>query len=176
MKEGRGNRLCKEEIRGKSVSGIATFGTFAARGAVRDIARVNDYPYSVGDRIAKAIPLKPGMTIDKALEESPELKNMYETDEVARKILDTARKIEGLPRHSSRHACGVVISNGPVENYLPEFLAGDGKEKARTSQVTMTEVEELGLLKMDFLGLRTMTVIGKTIEMSIGILERILNI
>lgn len=148
----------------EAVSGIATFGTFAARGAVRDIARVNDYPYSVGDRIAKVIPLKPGMTIDKALEESPELKNMYETDEVARKILDTARKIEGLPRHSSRHACGVVISNGPVDNYLPEFLAGDEKEKARTSQVTMTEVEELGLLKMDFLGLRTMTVIGKTIE------------
>lgn len=148
----------------EAVSGIVTFGTFAARGAVRDIARVNNYPYHVGDRIAKAIPLKPGMTIKDALDENPELKNMYETEEVTRMILDTAMKVEGLPRHSSRHACGVVISDGPVENYLPEFLAGEGNNKERTSQVTMTEVEELGLLKMDFLGLKTMTVIGKTIE------------
>ncbi len=88
-----------------------------------------------------------------------ELKIMYETEEVTRMILDTAMKQKGFLRHSSRHACGVVISDGPVENYLPEFLAGEGNNKERTSQVTMTEVEELGLLKMDFLGLKTMTVI-----------------
>ena len=124
-----------------------------------------DYPYSLGDRIAKAIPAKPGMTILKALEENPELKEMYDTEPDVRKIIDTSMKIEGLPRHSSRHACGVVISNGAVRNYLPEFLAGNEnkKEKERTAQVTMAEVEELGLLKMDFLGLKTMTVIGRTI-------------
>lgn len=149
----------------EAVSGIVTFGTFAARSAVRDIVRVNDMPYSVGDRIAKAIPLKPGMTIKNALEENPELKQMYETEDETKRILDLAMKIEGLPRHSSKHACGVVISDGPVFEHLPEFMAGSGKnKKERTSQVTMTEVEELGLLKMDFLGLKTMTVIGKTIE------------
>lgn len=150
----------------KAVSGIVTFGTFAARGAVRDVTRVMDYPYNVGDKIAKAIPLKLGMTIKKALEENPELKTMYDTEADTKKILDTAMKIEGLPRHSSRHACGTIIAAGPVNNYLPEFLAEskDKKGKERTAQVTMTEVEELGLLKMDFLGLKTMTVIGKTIE------------
>lgn len=133
-----------------SVSKIITFGTLAARSVVRDVARVQEYPYSLGDRIAKSIPMEIGMTLDKALEMNPDLKAAYYNEVDVRKVIDEAKKLEGLPRHASMHACGVIISDGPVDNYLPETLMGDDKTgKERTSQVVMTEVEELGLLKMD---------------------------
>jgi len=157
----------KKKYGEKAVSRIVTFGTFAARGAIRDIARINDYPYSLGDKIARTIPPKPGITIEKALEENPELKEMYDSERDVKKIVDIAKKIEGIPRHSSTHACGLVVAPGPVNNYLPEFLSVDRNHKDkmdRTAQVTMTEVEELGLLKMDFLGLKTMTTIGEAIK------------
>lgn len=154
----------QEKYGEEAVSGIVTFGTFAARGTVRDVARVLDCPYSTGDKIAKSIPDKVGMTIADALIENPELKAMYDNEQIVKKVIDTAMKLEGLPRHSSKHACGVIISDGPVDQYLPEFMAGKKDEKSRTSQVTMSEVEELGLLKMDFLGLKTMSIIGRAIE------------
>lgn len=149
----------------EAVSGIVTFGTFAARSGVRDMTRVMNLPYSLGDKIAKAIPATPGMTIEKAMEESPELRTMYKDNSSARKIIDGALKIEGSPRHSSTHACGIVISDTSVDDYMPEFMAGSVKDgKEITTQVTMAEVEELGLLKFDFLGLKTMSIIGRSIN------------
>lgn len=148
-----------------SVSRIITFGTLGARSVVRDVARVKGHPYALGDRIAKMIPMEIGMTLDKAIEVNPDLNTAYFAEDDVRDVIDTAKKIEGLPRHASQHACGVIISDGPVDNYLPETLMGSDKSgKEKTSQVVMTEVEELGLLKMDFLGLRTMTVIGHAIQ------------
>jgi DNA polymerase-3 subunit alpha len=149
-----------------AVSGIATFGTFAARMSIRDVTRVMELPYALGDKIAKLIPEKPGITINAALEESPELQELYNQNEDGRRIINGALKIEGLPRHSSTHACGIVISDTTVDNYMPEFMAGnkDSGEKEITTQVNMSEVEELGLLKFDFLGLKTMSIIGRSIE------------
>jgi len=145
-----------------AVSNIVTFGTLSARSVVRDVARVMDYPYTTGDRIAKAIPKEVGMTITKALKENLELENMYKNDYDTKLIIDTAMKLEGLPRHASQHACGTIIAASKVDNYLPTCLMGE--ERKVTAQVVMTEVEELGLLKMDFLGLRTMTVIDYSLK------------
>lgn len=141
---------------------IVTFGTMAARGVIRDVGRVLDLPYNYVDTIAKAIPTDLGITIDKALKENPELKNIYETDEQARNLIDMARKLEGLPRHTSMHAAGVLISPEPVDEFVPLSKASDG---TITTQYTMTTLEELGLLKMDFLGLRTLTVIQNAAHM-----------
>ncbi len=135
---------------------IVTFGTMAARNAIRDVGRVLDLPYNYVDTIAKAVPTELGITIDKALNRNPELKAVYDTDEQAKGLIDMSRRLEGLPRHISIHAAGVLISPKPVDEYIPLSKAADGTV---TTQFTMTTLEELGLLKMDFLGLRTLTVI-----------------
>jgi len=135
---------------------IVTFGTLAARGVIRDVGRVLDLPYNYVDVVAKAVPMELGITIEKALKMNPELKKMYETDEQTRRLIDMAKRLEGLPRHISIHAAGVLISPKPVDEYVPLSKAADG---TITTQYTMTTLEELGLLKMDFLGLRTLTVI-----------------
>lgn len=138
------------------VSQIITFGTLAAKGVVRDVGRVLDVPYAKCDQIAKLIPNDLGMTLDKALESNPELKKQYDEDEETARIINMSKRLEGLPRHSSTHAAGVVISGKPVSEYVPLSRGADGSV---TTQFTMTTIEELGLLKMDFLGLRTLTVI-----------------
>lgn len=143
------------------VSQIITFGTMKAKQAVRDVGRALSVSYAKTDQIAKAIPFDLGMTIDKALNMSPELKTMYETDEETRELIDMARAIEGMPRHASTHAAGVVISKAPIDEYVPLYLT----EKGPATQFTMTTIEELGLLKMDFLGLRNLTVIRDALEM-----------
>lgn len=135
---------------------IVTFGTMAARGVIRDVGRVLDIPYSFVDSIAKMIPQELGITIAKALNMNPELRNTYENDPQVKNLIDMCMKLEGLPRHTSMHAAGVVISKLPVEEYVPLSKGSDG---SITTQYTMTTLEELGLLKMDFLGLRTLTVI-----------------
>lgn len=135
---------------------IVTFGTLAARGVIRDVGRVLDLPYASVDVIAKMIPNELNITIDKALKMNHELKNVYDTDEQIHHLIDMAKRLEGLPRHTSMHAAGVVISQKSVDEYVPLSRASDG---TITTQFTMTTLEELGLLKMDFLGLRTLTVI-----------------
>ncbi len=135
---------------------IVTFGTFAARGVVRDVGRVLDLPYAKCDAIAKMIPKDLGITLDKALKSSPDLRNAYDTDDEVKYLIDMSKRLEGLPRHTSMHAAGVVISRLSVDEYVPLSRGADG---TITTQFTMTELEELGLLKMDFLGLRTLTVI-----------------
>ena len=140
---------------------IVTFGTFAARGVVRDVGRVLDLPYAKCDSIAKMIPKDLGITLDKALKSSPDLRNAYETDEEVRYLIDMSKRLEGLPRHTSMHAAGVVISRTNVDEYVPLSRGADG---TITTQFTMTELEELGLLKMDFLGLRTLTVIQIAVD------------
>lgn len=135
---------------------IVTFGTLAARGVIRDVGRVLDLPYNYVDTIAKAVPMELGITIEKALEHNPELKAIYDSDEQAKNLIDMSKRLEGLPRHTSMHAAGVLISPKPVDEFVPLSKAADG---TITTQYTMTTLEELGLLKMDFLGLRTLTVI-----------------
>ena len=130
---------------------IVTFGTLAARGVLRDVGRVMDLPYAFVDSIAKMIPQELNITIDKALKENPELRRTYETDEQVKTLIDMGKRLEGLPRHSSMHAAGVVISQKSVDEYVPLSRAADG---TITTQFTMTTLEELGLLKMDFLGLQ----------------------
>ena len=141
---------------------IVTFGTMAARGVIRDVGRVMDLPYTQCDAIAKMIPEELNITIDKALKMNPELKNLYTTDETVKKLIDMSRRLEGLPRHTSMHAAGVVISQKSVDEYVPLARASDG---SIVTQFTMTTLEELGLLKMDFLGLRTLTVIQKAVKL-----------
>lgn len=141
---------------------IVTFGTLAARGVIRDVGRVMDLPYAFVDSISKMIPKELNITIDKALEMNPELRKTYETDEQVKKVIDMSRRLEGLPRHSSMHAAGVVISQKPADEYVPLARAQDG---SIVTQFTMTTLEELGLLKMDFLGLRTLTVIQNAVKM-----------
>ena len=143
------------------VSQIITFGTMAAKMVIRDVARVLDYPYTEADALAKMIPNEIHITIKKALEQNKELKDRYDTDEQTRKILDIAMGLEGMPRQASTHACGVVITKDPVDTYVPLYVR-DGQIN---TQYIMTTLEELGLLKMDFLGLRNLTVIQNTIEM-----------
>lgn len=143
------------------VSQIITFGTMKAKQAVRDVARAMGASYAKADAIAKAIPFELNMTIDKALTTSPELKAMYEGDMEAKEIIDMAKAIEGMPRHASTHAAGVVISKEPIDEYVPLYLS----DKGPATQFTMTTIEELGLLKMDFLGLRNLTVIRDALEL-----------
>ena len=148
---------------------IVTFGTLAAKGVIRDVGRVMDLPYAYVDSLAKMIPNEPNITIDRALQINPELRKMYETDEQVKELIDMSKRLEGLPRHTSMHAAGVVICSRPAEELVPLSRGADG---SITTQFTMTTIEELGLLKMDFLGLRTLTVIRdavKLIEKSKGI-------
>ena len=140
---------------------IVTFGTLAARGVVRDVGRVLDMPFAKCDAVAKMIPKDLGITLEKALKVSPDLKKAYAEDEEVKYLVDMSRRLEGLPRHTSMHAAGVVISRTAVDNYVPLSRAQDG---TITTQFTMTTLEELGLLKMDFLGLRTLTVIQDAVE------------
>ena len=142
---------------------IVTFGTMAARGVIRDVGRVMDLPYAQCDAIAKMIPTELNITIDKALTMNPELKSLYESDETVRNLIDMSKRLEGLPRHTSMHAAGVVISQKPVDEYVPLSRASDG---SIVTQFTMTTLEELGLLKMDFLGLRTLTVIQNAVQLA----------
>ena len=142
------------------VAQIVTFGTLAARGVIRDVGRVMDLPYAYVDSISKMIPQELGITIDKALKMNPDLKKLYDTDETVTSLIDMAKRLEGLPRHCSMHAAGVVICQKPVDEYVPLSRAADG---TITTQFIMTTLEELGLLKMDFLGLRTLTVIQNAV-------------
>ena len=139
---------------------IVTFGTLAAKGVVRDVGRVLDMPYARCDAIAKMIPGDLGMTLEKALKQSPDLRNAYNEDSEVKYLIDMSMRLEGLPRHTSMHAAGVVISRTSVDEYVPLSRAADG---TITTQFTMTTLEELGLLKMDFLGLRTLTVIQNAV-------------
>lgn len=140
---------------------IVTFGTLAAKGVVRDVGRVLDMPYARCDAIAKMIPGDLGMTLEKALKQSPDLRSAYNDDPEVKYLIDMSMRLEGLPRHTSMHAAGVVISRTSVDEYVPLSKAADG---TITTQFTMTTLEELGLLKMDFLGLRTLTVIQNAVE------------
>ncbi|MFV0343970.1 MAG: DNA polymerase III subunit alpha [Anaerocolumna sp.] len=144
------------------VAQIVTFGTMAARAVIRDVGRVLDLGYSRVDVVAKLIPTELGITIEKALKSSSELRNLYETDEEIKFLIDMSLRLEGLPRHTSMHAAGVVISKDPVVEYVPVSRASDDSV---TTQFTMTTLEELGLLKMDFLGLRTLTVIQNAVRL-----------
>ena len=140
---------------------IVTFGTLAAKGVVRDVGRVLDLPYARCDAIAKMIPGDLGMTLEKALKQSPDLREAYQNDDEVRYLIDMARRLEGLPRHTSMHAAGVVIGRRAMDEFVPLSRASDG---TITTQFTMTTLEELGLLKMDFLGLRTLTVIQNAVR------------
>ncbi|NBI91107.1 DNA polymerase III subunit alpha [Lachnospiraceae bacterium] len=140
---------------------IVTFGTMAAKGVIRDVGRVMDLPYSYVDSIAKMVPNELNVTIDRALSANPEFRRMYETDEQVKSLIDMSKRLEGLPRHTSMHAAGVVICSKPAEEFVPLSRGSDG---AITTQFTMTTIEELGLLKMDFLGLRTLTVIQNAVH------------
>lgn len=150
------NRKYGEE----QVCQIVTFGTMAARLAVRDVGRALNVPYGVVDQVAKQIPMELKMTIDKALTVNYKLKELYDSDPAIKRLIDTAKELEGLPRHTSTHAAGVVITKEPVQNYVPLQKNDD----VITTQFTMTTIERLGLLKMDFLGLRTLTVIRDALE------------
>ena len=140
---------------------IVTFGTMAARGVIRDVGRALDMSYASVDIVAKMIPTELNITIDRALEINKELRILYDTDQEIKYLIDMSKRLEGLPRHTSMHAAGVVISNAPAEEYVP---LSRGAEDVTTTQFTMTTLEELGLLKMDFLGLRTLTVIQNALE------------
>ena len=143
------------------VSQIITFGTMAAKMVIRDVARVLDVPYSEADMLAKMIPNELHITIEKALEQNKELKEKYDTDETVKKVLDIAMGLEGMPRQASTHACGIVITKNPVDTYVPLYV----RDNQISTQYIMTTLEELGLLKMDFLGLRTLTVIKDTMDL-----------
>lgn len=142
---------------------IVTFGTLAAKGVIRDVARVMDLPYNFADSIAKMIPNELNITIDRALEINPEFRSLYESDEQVHYLIDMCKRLEGLPRHTSMHAAGVVICQKPADEFVPLSRGSDG---SITTQFTMTTIEELGLLKMDFLGLRTLTVIQNAVKLA----------
>ena len=144
------------------VTQIVTFGTLKAKGVVRDVGRVMDLPYAFCDKISKSIPDELGITIEKALVMNPELRAMYESDATVKNLLDMSKRLEGLPRHTSMHAAGVVISQKAMDEYVPLSRGSDG---TITTQYIMTTIEELGLLKMDFLGLRTLTVIDNAVKL-----------
>ena len=143
------------------VSQIITFGTMSARMVIRDVARVLDVPYAEADKLAKMIPNEIHITIKKAMEQNRELRDLYESDVEIKKLLDIAMALEGMPRQASTHACGIVITKDPVDTYVPLYV----REGNISTQFIMTTLEELGLLKMDFLGLRTLTVIKDTIDL-----------
>jgi DNA polymerase-3 subunit alpha len=147
------------------VAQIVTFGTLKAKAAVRDVGRAMGLDYGSTDRVAKLIPTDPKMTIDLAMKEVPELAKIYDSDGQVRELVDTARKVEGLARHSSTHAAGVVISRGPLVEHVPLQRAGGKSEGDVTTQFTQQHLEDLGLLKMDFLGLKTLTVLGKAVAL-----------
>jgi len=140
---------------------IVTFGTLAAKGVIRDVGRVMDLPYAYVDNIAKMVPNELNITLSRALEINPELKTLYEKDETVHELIDMSKRLEGLPRHTSMHAAGVVICQKPAEEFVPLSRGSDG---AITTQFPMTTIEQLGLLKMDFLGLRTLTVIQDAVR------------
>ncbi len=143
-----------------NVAQIVTFGTMAARLAIRDVGRALNIPYGIVDEVAKQVPMELKMTIKKALVVNYKLKELYDGSEQIKKLIDTAIELEGLPRHTSTHAAGVVITSGGIQNYVPLQKNDD----VITTQFTMTTIERLGLLKMDFLGLRTLTVIRDAVE------------
>ncbi|MGL5440364.1 MAG: DNA polymerase III subunit alpha [Filifactoraceae bacterium] len=151
----------KEKYGEDHVAQIITFGTLGAKAAIRDVGRVMAIPYSEVDKVAKEVPYSLGMTIEKALDTNPILRKLYESDEKSRELIDMAKSVEGLPRHASTHAAGVVISKKPVDEYVPLYM----HQNSVTTQFTMGTLEKLGLLKMDFLGLRTLTVIQDCITM-----------
>ncbi len=151
----------KEKYGSDHVAQIVTFGTMAARGSVRDVGRVLRVPLNEVDRIAKLVPQTLGITLKAALESVPELKTLYDTDEQVHKLIDLSMKVEGLPRNTSTHAAGVVISSLPTMELVPL----QRNDESITTQFTMTELEELGMLKMDFLGLRTLTVIRDCLDL-----------
>jgi DNA polymerase-3 subunit alpha len=147
------------------VAQIVTFGTLAAKASIRDVGKAMDLPFAEIDRIAKLIPtMPPGITIDKAMERVPELRALYDTDTQARNVIDAAKRVEGVARHASTHAAGVVISRDPLVEHVPLQRAGGKSEGDITTQYHMNLLESIGLLKMDFLGLSTLTIIGKAVE------------
>lgn len=152
---------------------IVTFGTMAARGVIRDVGRVLDLPYAQVDSVAKMVPSELNITIESALRKNPELKKIYDTDPVIHELIDMSKRLEGLPRHTSTHAAGVVISPKAVDEFVP---LSRGVDDCVTTQFTMTTLEELGLLKMDFLGLRTLTVIQNAVKLINRHREEPLNI
>ena len=143
------------------VAQIVTFGTLAARAAIRDVGRAMGIPYNIVDNVSKQVPRELNITIQKALKKSPEFRSLYESSEEIKNLIDTSMKVEGMPRHTSTHAAGVVITRDPVASYVPLAL----NDNSPVTQYTMTTLEELGLLKMDFLGLRTLTVINDAVKM-----------
>ncbi|MBU1853872.1 MAG: DNA polymerase III subunit alpha [Candidatus Omnitrophica bacterium] len=145
----------------KNVAQIITFGTMAAKAVIRDVGRVMNMPYGDVDKIAKIVPVDPNMTLELAFEQEPELKSLYDQDPRVKDIIDTSRHLEGLTRHASTHAAGVVISEDPLTNHVPLFQTGDGQI---STGYAMGSLEKIGLLKMDFLGLRTLTVIQEAIK------------
>ena len=147
------------------VAQIVTFGTLAAKAAVRDVGRAMGRSFAETDRVAKLIPVGPGITIESALEKAPELQAMYDSDADVRELIDSARTVEGIARHASTHAAGVVISRDPLVEHVPLQRAGGKSEGDITTQYPMAQLEDLGLLKMDFLGLRTLTVLGKAVAL-----------
>ncbi len=147
------------------VAQIVTFGTLAAKAAVRDVGRAMGRSFAETDRVAKLIPVGPGITIDGALAKVPELRTIYEGEDAVRELIDAARKVEGISRHASTHAAGVVISRDPLVQHVPLQRAGGKSEGDITTQFPMAQLEDLGLLKMDFLGLRTLTVLGKAVSL-----------
>ena len=156
-----------------SVTQIVTFGTMAARGVIKSVGKALDFPYAETDRLAKMVPQELNITIDKALQMNPEFKGIYDSDARVHEMIDMAKRLEGLPNHTSVHAAGVVIYPGVASDYVPLGRANDGSP---TAEYNMVQLEELGLLKMDFLGLRTLTVLKdsvKNIKASRGIDEDI---
>ena len=151
-----------EKYGAEKVVQIVTFGTLQAKGVIRDVARVMDLPYAYADTLAKQIPNELNITLDRALELNPELRSQYETDDQVHYLIDMCKRLEGLPRHTSMHAAGVVICPSAADDFVPLSRGSDG---SITTQFTMTTLEELGLLKMDFLGLRTLTVIQKAVDL-----------
>ena len=152
----------KEKYGADCVVQIVTFGTLAAKGVIRDVARVMDLPYAFADSIAKMIPNELNITLNRALEINPELRKLYESDAQVHELIDMSKRLEGLPRNTSMHAAGVVICQKPADEFVPLSRGSDG---SITTQFTMTTIEELGLLKMDFLGLRTLTVIQNAVKL-----------
>jgi len=146
----------------ENVAQIITFGTMQARAVIRDVGRVMAIPYADVDRIAKMIPAELDMTLKKAMESEPELNNLYRNDAQITKLINTALSLEGLNRHASVHAAGVIIADKPLNNYMPIFKTGDDQV---TTGYSMGTLEKIGLLKVDFLGLKTLTVIDETLKL-----------
>ena len=157
---------CKMKYGEKCVSRIITFGTMAAKGAVQDMTRVLDKPVALSQRISAQIPSAPGMTIKRAMVENSELANMYNSDAEVKEVMDLAMQVEGLIRNTSCHACGVIIAPDDITEFCPQSFSYDKDTDSyeRTTQYTMGECEEIGLLKMDFLGLRTESVIKESVN------------